>query len=176
MVWFQKCSLLIRNLLANAFIFIATGLNPSIFLAISYILFASWIYQKRFEKKDWIIAITALASFGAWAGISRMYGGIPYGKYDFAQLLEGINIVAGFNGLSNMIGIIALLALGYISLKFKKPIIFYNRCIHGVFSLLSYSRGLIFIGDDGACLTGFRTATLSASPVNQHTEIHRAFP
>lgn len=96
LAWFKKSSPILRYSAVIAFIFIATGLNPSIFLVIYFILLASWIYQKRFEKQNWFIGAIALASFASWAGISRIYGNIPYGKYDFDHLLEGINIVGGF--------------------------------------------------------------------------------
>lgn len=93
LAWFKKQNPFLGYSVVIAFIFIATGLNPSIFLVICFILLASWIYQRQFERKNWLVGVVALGSFAAWAGISRIYGNIPYGKYDFAHLLEGVNIV-----------------------------------------------------------------------------------
>jgi UDP-N-acetylmuramyl pentapeptide phosphotransferase/UDP-N-acetylglucosamine-1-phosphate transferase len=90
-------------------------------------------------------------------------------------LANAYNIIDGFNGLSSMVGIITLLALGYLGLKFNDAsIIFLSFTMASAilgFFLLNYPRGLIFLGDGGAYLIGFWVATLSVMLVNRHPEI-----
>lgn len=90
-------------------------------------------------------------------------------------LANAFNIIDGFNGLSSMVGIITLLALSYIGIKFNDAFIFslsitMAAAILGFF-LLNYPRGLIFLGDGGAYLIGFWIATLSVLLVSRHQEI-----
>ena len=90
-------------------------------------------------------------------------------------LANAYNIIDGFHGLSSMVGILTLVAIGYISLIVGDPIILYLSLIL-VGSILgffiwNYPRGLIFLGDGGAYLIGFWIAALSILLVNRHPEI-----
>lgn len=90
-------------------------------------------------------------------------------------LANAYNIIDGFNGLSSMVGIITLLALGYMGLKLGDQMILFlsfamASAILGFF-LLNYPKGLIFLGDGGAYLIGFWVATLSVLLVNRHSEV-----
>lgn len=90
-------------------------------------------------------------------------------------LANAYNIIDGFNGLSSMIGIITLLALGYLSIKLGDVMIMFlsftmAASILGFF-LFNYPKGLIFLGDGGAYLIGFWVAVLSVLLVNRHTVI-----
>ncbi|WP_162785382.1 glycosyltransferase family 4 protein [Polynucleobacter necessarius] len=100
---------------------------------------------------------------------------IIFTVFAITGLANAYNIIDGFNGLSSMVGIITLLALGYIGFKFNDPFIFFlsfsmAAAIMGFF-LLNYPRGLIFLGDGGAYLIGFWIAVLSVLVVNRHPEI-----
>lgn len=110
---------------------------------------------------DSLLAITAIS--------------IPFTVFAITGLANAYNIIDGFNGLSSMVGIITLLALGYMGIKFSDPTIFFlsftmASAILGFF-LLNYPKGLIFLGDGGAYLIGFWIATLSVLLVNRHPEI-----
>lgn len=90
-------------------------------------------------------------------------------------LANAYNIIDGFNGLSSMVGIITLLALGYMGIKFEDTtIVFLSFAMASAilgFFVLNYPRGLIFLGDGGAYLIGFWVAILSVLLVNRHPEI-----
>lgn len=100
---------------------------------------------------------------------------IPFTIFAVTGLANAYNIIDGFNGLSSMVGVITLLALGYMGIKFSDPTILFlsftmAAAILGFF-LLNYPRGLIFLGDGGAYLIGFWIAILSVLLVNRHPEI-----
>lgn len=85
------------------------------------------------------------------------------------------NIIDGFNGLSSMVAIITLLALGYVSMVLGDPLLAslsftMASAILGFF-IWNYPRGLIFLGDGGAYLIGFWVATLSVLVVARHSEV-----
>lgn len=90
-------------------------------------------------------------------------------------LANAYNIIDGFNGLSSMVGMIALLAIGYMGIQFNDSLLIFLSfamvaAILGFF-IWNYPRGLIFLGDGGAYLIGFWVATLSILVVNRHSEI-----
>lgn len=90
-------------------------------------------------------------------------------------LANAFNIIDGFNGLSSMVGIISLVALGYMGIQFGDGLIIFlsftmAASILGFF-IWNYPRGLIFLGDGGAYLIGFWIATLSVLLVCRHEEI-----
>ena len=80
-------------------------------------------------------------------------------------LANAYNIIDGFNGLSSMVGIITLLAIGYVAYTLgDTTIIFLSLVMAGAilgFFIWNYPQGLIFLGDGGAYLIGFWIATLS---------------
>jgi UDP-N-acetylmuramyl pentapeptide phosphotransferase/UDP-N-acetylglucosamine-1-phosphate transferase len=80
-------------------------------------------------------------------------------------LANAYNIIDGFNGLASMVGIISLLAIGYVAFKVNDPVLA-SICLIvigaiGGFFIWNYPRGLIFLGDGGAYLIGYLIATLS---------------
>lgn len=90
-------------------------------------------------------------------------------------LANAYNIIDGFNGLSSMVGIITLMALGYIAFTVGDPVIMYlsftmASAILGFF-IWNYPRGLIFLGDGGAYFIGFWIAALSVLLVSRHHSI-----
>lgn len=80
-------------------------------------------------------------------------------------LANAYNIIDGFNGLASMVGIISLLAIGYVAFKVNDPVLA-STCLIvigaiGGFFVWNYPKGLIFLGDGGAYLLGYVVATLS---------------
>ena len=105
-----------------------------------------------------------------------IYGfGFLFTIFAITGLSNAYNIIDGFNGLSSMVGIITLLALGYLSYKIGDPTLMYlNLVIISAilgFFVWNYPRGSIFLGDGGAYLIGFWVAVLSILIVNSHQEV-----
>lgn len=114
---------------------------------------------------------------------------IPYFDYLFAIPFFGIaltiiaitglansyNIIDGFNGLSSMVGIITLLALGYMGYVLGDTTITYLSLVMAAailgFFIWNYPQGLIFLGDGGAYLIGFWIGTLSIWLCYRHPEV-----
>ncbi|QKM64067.1 glycosyl transferase [Polynucleobacter tropicus] len=90
-------------------------------------------------------------------------------------LSNAYNIIDGFNGLASMVGIITLLAIGYISYVLMDPLLMYTSLIMASailgFFVWNYPRGLIFLGDGGAYLIGFWIACLSIILAYKHHEV-----
>lgn len=90
-------------------------------------------------------------------------------------LANAYNIIDGFNGLASMVGIITLLAIGYVSFAVADPLMMYLSLIMAAailgFFIRNYPRGLIFLGDGGAYLIGFWIASLSVMLTFRHQEI-----
>jgi UDP-N-acetylmuramyl pentapeptide phosphotransferase/UDP-N-acetylglucosamine-1-phosphate transferase len=77
-----------------------------------------------------------------------------FAVFAISGVANSYNIIDGFNGLSSMVGIISLLALGYVGLKVNDSFISISSfliiaAILGFF-IWNYPRGLIFLGDGGA--------------------------
>lgn len=85
------------------------------------------------------------------------------------------NIIDGFNGLSSMVAIITLVALGYVSIALGDGLLanlsFIMASAISGFFIWNYPRGLIFLGDSGAYLIGFWVATISVLVVSRHSEV-----
>lgn len=85
------------------------------------------------------------------------------------------NIIDGFHGLSSMIGMMTLLALGLVSLEVQdSQIAFLSFSMLAAtlgFFIFNFPKGLIFLGDGGAYLIGFWIAVLSVMICSNHQEI-----
>lgn len=103
------------------------------------------------------------------------YFGVALTIFAITGLANSYNIIDGFNGLSSMVGIITLLALGYIGYVFgDTTIIFLSLIMAGAilgFFIWNYPQGLIFLGDGGAYLIGFWIGALSIWLCFRHPEI-----
>jgi UDP-N-acetylmuramyl pentapeptide phosphotransferase/UDP-N-acetylglucosamine-1-phosphate transferase len=100
---------------------------------------------------------------------------IAFTVFAVTGLANAYNIIDGFNGLSSMIGMITLIALGYMGIQFNDPVLIFLSfamisAILGFF-IWNYPRGLIFLGDGGAYLIGFWVAILSVMTVSRHEQI-----
>jgi UDP-N-acetylmuramyl pentapeptide phosphotransferase/UDP-N-acetylglucosamine-1-phosphate transferase len=90
-------------------------------------------------------------------------------------LTNAYNIIDGFNGLSSMVGLLALTCISYLAFilgdsELLSLSLILSAAILGFF-ILNYPRGLIFLGDGGAYLIGFWIAVLSIWLVNNHPEV-----
>jgi UDP-N-acetylmuramyl pentapeptide phosphotransferase/UDP-N-acetylglucosamine-1-phosphate transferase len=85
------------------------------------------------------------------------------------------NIIDGFNGLSSMVAIITLVALGFVSIVLGDGLLanlsFTMASAVLGFFIWNYPRGLIFLGDSGAYFIGFWVAILSILVVARHSEV-----
>jgi len=101
--------------------------------------------------------------------------GIIFTIVAITGLANAYNIIDGFNGLSSMVGIITLLALGYMGYALGDSLIIYLSLVMAAailgFFIWNYPLGLIFLGDGGAYLIGFWIATLSILLCARHPEI-----
>jgi UDP-GlcNAc:undecaprenyl-phosphate/decaprenyl-phosphate GlcNAc-1-phosphate transferase len=100
---------------------------------------------------------------------------VPFTAFTIAGVANAYNIIDGFNGLASMIAVICLLAISSLALRFQDMLVI-QLCLFMIAPLLgffiwNYPRGLIFLGDSGAYLIGFWTATLSILIVFRHTDI-----
>ena len=101
--------------------------------------------------------------------------GLLFAVFAITGLSNAYNIIDGLNGLASMIGIITLLALGYISFSLNDGQLLYlslimSSAILGFFAW-NYPRGLIFLGDGGAYIIGFWIALITISLVYRHDTV-----
>lgn len=100
---------------------------------------------------------------------------IIFTVFAITGLANSYNIIDGFNGLSSMVGAITLIGLSYVSFLTED----FTLCILGLtcaasiigFFVWNYPKGLIFMGDGGAYLTGFWVAIISILLVERHREV-----
>ena len=110
---------------------------------------------------DYLLGITPIA--------------IVFTVFAVTGLSNAYNIIDGFNGLSSMVGIITLMAIGYMSYVLADPLMIslsfmMAAAILGFF-VWNYPRGLIFLGDGGAYLIGFWIAIASIMLVSRHSNV-----
>lgn len=100
---------------------------------------------------------------------------ILFTVFAITGLTNAYNIIDGFNGLASMVAIITLLALGYVAFKVGDfPLIYLSVTMAAAlmgFFIWNYPRGLVFLGDGGAYLSGFWIALISILMVSRHKEI-----
>lgn len=97
-----------------------------------------------------------------------------------AGVSNAINIIDGFNGLASGVSMIILAGLAYVAFKVNDMFLLFSSvvlisAIFGFF-IWNYPRGLIFLGDGGAYLTGFFIAVISVLLVRRHQEVSAWFP
>jgi UDP-N-acetylmuramyl pentapeptide phosphotransferase/UDP-N-acetylglucosamine-1-phosphate transferase len=95
--------------------------------------------------------------------------------FAIAGVANAYNIIDGFNGLASMVAIIALTAIGIVSLWVNDRVILHAAlwmiaAILGFF-ICNYPKGLIFLGDGGAYLIGFWVAALSVLLVARNASV-----
>jgi UDP-N-acetylmuramyl pentapeptide phosphotransferase/UDP-N-acetylglucosamine-1-phosphate transferase len=90
-------------------------------------------------------------------------------------LTNAYNIIDGFNGLASMVGIMTLIAIGYVAFKVHDlDILYFSLIITGAilgFFFWNYPNGNIFLGDGGAYLIGFLVSILSITLVIKNPSV-----
>ncbi|MCL1886913.1 MAG: glycosyltransferase [Betaproteobacteria bacterium] len=111
----------------------------------------------------------------AWWPISLVFTMIAVGG-----VANAINIIDGYNGLSGMVSVFMLAALGYIGFLVGDTLIWrISLAMIGAilgFFVWNYPRGLIFLGDGGAYFIGFILAELSVLLVARNQTVSPWFP
>jgi len=96
-------------------------------------------------------------------------------SFAIAGVANAYNIIDGFNGLASMVSIICLSAIALIAFRVNDMVIVNLALTMSVailgFFIWNYPKGLIFLGDGGAYLIGFWTATLSILVVSRNSEV-----
>ncbi|MCS7262982.1 MAG: glycosyltransferase [Aquificaceae bacterium] len=95
-------------------------------------------------------------------------------------ITNSINIIDGFNGLASMVSALMFLGFGYVAYKVDDSFVAL-LCLVMVgallgFFLLNYPKGLIFLGDGGAYLTGFLLGVVGILLVKRNPEVSAWLP
>jgi UDP-GlcNAc:undecaprenyl-phosphate/decaprenyl-phosphate GlcNAc-1-phosphate transferase len=120
-----------------------------------------WITSIQTPGIDWLLSIGIISAMFTLISITG--------------LANAYNIIDGFNGLASMVAMISLLAIGYVAFKVNDPVLA-STCLIvlgaiGGFFTWNYPKGLIFLGDGGAYLTGFLIACLSILLVQRNLNV-----
>ncbi len=95
-------------------------------------------------------------------------------------VVNSVNIIDGYNGISGVVSIMILSGLAYVafSLDDQEILIAAFVMMGGIlgFLIFNYPLGLVFLGDGGAYLIGFWIAELSVLLTVRHPEVSKWFP
>ncbi len=95
-------------------------------------------------------------------------------------LTNSFNIIDGYNGLTGVVSIFILSAIGYVAFKVGDIEVMFAILvmIGGIagFLIFNYPRGLMFLGDGGAYLIGFWISVLAILLVTRNVEVSKWFP
>ena len=111
------------------------------------------------------IGITQVGIGFVDAIISTPIGSYLFTAFAVAGIVNAINIVDGFNGLSSAVVISASLVFAYLSFMGSDELMV-QYCLSIVavtigFALVNYPKGLLFLGDGGAYVLGFLVAWMA---------------
>lgn len=119
---------------------------------------AVWLLQAQLTRVDigWLDGWLGWLPVQGW-GIAPL--GLLLTVVGVAGLSNAINIIDGFHGLAAAVSILMAMALGYVGWAVGDPLVV-QICLALAGALLgfllwNFPRGLIFLGDGGAYLTGF---------------------
>ncbi|MCS7084317.1 MAG: undecaprenyl/decaprenyl-phosphate alpha-N-acetylglucosaminyl 1-phosphate transferase [Aquificaceae bacterium] len=94
-------------------------------------------------------------------------------------IIHGFNLIDGFNGLASVVCAVSLLGIGFVA--FEVGNIFVATLSLGIagailgFFVFNYPAGFIFLGDGGAYLIGFLSASLGISLISKNQEVSPMF-
>ncbi|MCB4205188.1 glycosyltransferase [Deferribacterales bacterium Es71-Z0220] len=105
---------------------------------------------------------------------------VAFTIFAIAGLSNAVNIIDGYNGLSAIVSVMILSALGYVAYQVGDGFIFTVAvvvigAILGFF-VWNFPFGKIFLGDGGAYFIGFIIGVLSVLLVQRHKEVSAWFP
>jgi len=135
-------------------------------------MLASWLLGVMLPRLDLPLVDTALA---IWPFLA-----LALTWFAMAGVSHAFNIIDGYNGLSGVVALLVLGALGYVAFKVH-DIELMLVCLASIGAALgflawNYPRGLIFAGDGGAYFLGFIIALIAVLLVQRHTEVSAWFP
>ena len=97
----------------------------------------------------------------------------------FLFIINGANLIDGFNGLLSIHALIILLVLSYINLVYEKYnlayFLFYTSLIIIIFIKFNFPKALLFLGDSGAYLIGSLVAISTIITNNLNPSISSFF-
>ena len=112
--------------------------------------------------------------------LSFLFFSIPFTSFAIAGVSHAFNIIDGFNGLAAGVAILVFGAYAYVSFLNNDIFLVYLSLISLAatlgFFLWNYPFGYIFLGDGGAYLLGFLSASIGVLLVNRHPEVSPWFP
>ncbi|MEN3034561.1 MAG: glycosyltransferase [Aquificaceae bacterium] len=94
-------------------------------------------------------------------------------------VIHGFNLIDGFNGLASIVCVVSLLGTGFVA--FEVGNIFVATISLGIagallgFFVFNYPAGLIFLGDGGAYLIGFLSASLGLILIIENRQVSPLF-
>ena len=105
---------------------------------------------------------------------------VAFTAFAVAGVSHAFNIIDGFNGLASGVAILVFGAYAYVSFLHGDFFLVYLSLVSlsatlGFF-LWNYPFGYIFLGDGGAYLLGFISASLGVLLVNRHPDVSPWFP
>ena len=105
---------------------------------------------------------------------------VVFTAFAIAGVSHAFNIIDGFNGLAAGVAILVFGAYAYVSFLNNDPFLVYLSLVSLAatlgFFLWNYPFGYIFLGDGGAYLLGFLSASIGVLLVNRHPEVSPWFP
>ncbi len=112
--------------------------------------------------------------------LSMPFVSIVFTTFAIAGVSHAFNIIDGFNGLAAGVAILVFGAYAYVSFLNNDPFLVYLSLVSLAatlgFFLWNYPFGYIFLGDGGAYLLGFLSASIGVLLVNRHPEVSPWFP
>ena len=120
----RGCSVL--NMIASSFLlFVATGVNFSIFIPASFISLHFLVTRKNLSFHACFMGATALVSFITWILLSKLFPdpGISYSSFDFSHFIFNLKMVLG--NIKNALypwrvaGLFIVTVLSFLFLKIK---------------------------------------------------------
>ena len=127
----------------------------------------------------WLGAVLRLPFGESW-GAAHTVLSVVFTAFCVAGVTQSFNIIDGFNGLASGVGMIVLVALGWLALSFGDMTLCavcwgMAASVFGFF-LWNYPGGRLFLGDGGAYLLGFVIALVSVLLVARHPGVSWFLP
>lgn len=117
----------IIHILSFILVFLSTGINPSILLLISFIVFLVFIFQRKLSSNLSFLVLYSVISFFVWAYLSSNYGNYSNGSYlsiSLSRLTYGPEkVIANISNVINWLYLIMLIIIFglYKIITFQKP-------------------------------------------------------
>jgi len=120
--------------LANFFLIVAIGMNPTTILPIVFILIVTAIFHKNVKKIGIIFLITSIFSFFIWNYTAFLYGNLSYSHFNPKHL--PFNLMKVMVGIVNAINFRALFILFAILLLYKFTLVVFDQKKYPIFNMV----------------------------------------